>query len=115
MLPLHHWSTTLTTILTGTSLCVISPQSQTIVAGQYYHYALDPQIQYTTTILIAHIYRLLSKKNLYIIDEAEDEDKEEEEEEEDGDRQPVWSLKVMCLWGASAKDRLAATFDDMVT
>ncbi|KAG2085237.1 uncharacterized protein F5147DRAFT_782149 [Suillus discolor] len=57
------------------------------------------------------------KKNLYIIDEAEEDDKDEEEEygDGDGDRQPVWSPKVTRLLGASAKDRLAATFNDMVT
>ncbi|KAG1763902.1 hypothetical protein EV702DRAFT_1205303 [Suillus placidus] len=56
----------------------------------------------------------LRKKNLYILDEAEEEE-EEEEEEEDGGGPSVRSPKVIRSLGPSAKDRLAATYDNMAT
>ncbi|KAG2086098.1 hypothetical protein BD769DRAFT_1397002 [Suillus cothurnatus] len=59
------------------------------------------------------------QKNPYILDEAEeedeDEDEDEEEDEEDVGGPFVRSPKVTRFLNPSAKDRLAATFDDMAT
>ncbi|KAG2129391.1 hypothetical protein BD769DRAFT_1387344 [Suillus cothurnatus] len=59
------------------------------------------------------------QKNPYILDEAEeedeDEDEDEEEDEEDVGSPFVRSPKVTRFLNPSAKDRLAATFDDMAT
>ncbi|KAG1758513.1 hypothetical protein EDD22DRAFT_849956 [Suillus occidentalis] len=61
-------------------------------------------------------------KNIFILDEAEDGDDEEDEygegdDEEDGDEEgtSVRLREVTRLQGPSAKQRLAATFDDMAS
>ncbi|KAG1722778.1 hypothetical protein EDD22DRAFT_962142 [Suillus occidentalis] len=51
-------------------------------------------------------------KNIYLLDEAEEGDDDEEGHEEG---MSVWLPKVMRMQGPSAKQRLAATFDDMAS
>ncbi|KAG1847298.1 hypothetical protein C8R48DRAFT_677640 [Suillus tomentosus] len=62
-------------------------------------------------------HRSYKRKNMYILDEAEEDDEEEEYEEGDGDGDgmSVRSPKVTRMQGPSAKQRLAATFDDMAS
>ncbi|KAG1749186.1 hypothetical protein EDD22DRAFT_958089 [Suillus occidentalis] len=62
-------------------------------------------------------------KNIYLLDEAEEGDDDEEDEFEEGDDDEegheegmsVWLPKVTRMQGPSAKQRLAATFDDMAS
>ncbi|KAG1900758.1 uncharacterized protein F5891DRAFT_979988 [Suillus fuscotomentosus] len=64
-------------------------------------------------------HRSYKCKNMYILDEAEEDDEEEEYEEGDGDGDgdgmSVRLPKVMQMQEPSAKQRLAATFDDMAS
>ncbi|KAG2047192.1 hypothetical protein BDR06DRAFT_976911 [Suillus hirtellus] len=62
-------------------------------------------------------HRSYKRKHMYILDEAKEDDEEEEYEEGDGDGDgmSVRSPKVTRMQGPSAKQRLAATFDNMAS
>ncbi|KAG1790361.1 uncharacterized protein HD556DRAFT_1310749 [Suillus plorans] len=62
-------------------------------------------------------HRLSQAARRFIADEADEADKEEggDEEEEDSDGRSAQLPKVMHLPGPSAKERLAATFNDMAS
>ncbi|KAG1760183.1 hypothetical protein EDD22DRAFT_848661 [Suillus occidentalis] len=99
-------------------------ESLRVLTALWKTYILDPPTQmsvhrspskrdsHLSSSRIKRSHKSNKHKNIYLLDEAEEGDDDKEGHEEG---MSVWLLKVMRMQGPSAKQRLAATFDNMAS